>query len=215
MRTLSAVLAILALGSPAAANAQTLWLGPKTGANQATWTGEFGTPSNPFGSRTGLTAGATVSLGLGEVLAIQVEALYTQKGVAGPDEFRANVAYLEMPFLLKVALPLHAIHIQPLAMAGLAPAVEISCGALARGAYIPEAPPPPPRPANCISWRTEPRDVGLVLAAGFEVPLRRVKVSAEVRRTVGRSNIALGYEPLSSYNRVWSFLIGTAFPLRK
>jgi hypothetical protein len=100
-------------------------------------------------------------------------------------------------------------------MTGIAPAVELSCKAFASGGWIPEEPPRPPKPANCISWRTEPRDLGVVLAGGFELPLTSFKVTAEVRRVAGRSNIAQGYAPLSSYNRAWSLLVGTAFPIRR
>jgi hypothetical protein len=146
-----------------------------------------------------------------DIVALQLEALHSEKGAAGPGEFRASVAYLELPLLVKVALPLRALHIRPIALAGLAPALEISCGVLAQAAYIPEQPPPHPEQMNCISWRTEPRDVGVVLAGGIEVPVGRVNVTAEIRRTTGRRNIALGYAPLSTYNNVWSLLIGTAF----
>ena len=211
MSRLSTLLAMSVLACPAATTAQSLWLGAKAGLDRAAWTGDFGVPFNPFGTRTGLTAGATVSLGLKDIVALQLEALYSEKGAAGPGEFRASVAYLELPLLVKVALPPRALNIRPIALAGLAPALEISCGVLAQPAYIPEQPPPPPEQMNCISWRTEPRDVGVVLAGGIEVPVGRVNVTAEIRRTTGRRNIALGYAPLSTYNNVWSFMIGTAF----
>jgi hypothetical protein len=52
------------------------------------------------------------------------------------------------------------------------------------------------------------------MAGGVEVPVGRVRMTAEIRRTTGRRNIAQGYEPLSTYNNVWSFMIGTAFAVR-
>jgi hypothetical protein len=147
-------------------------------------------------------------------VALQLEALYSEKG-AGGDGFRASVAYLEVPLLVKVALPLHALNIQPIALAGLAPALEISCSVFAQPMHLPEQPPPPAQHMDCISWRTEPRDVGVVLAAGIEVRIAGVKATAEIRHTSGRRNIALAYEPLSTYNGAWSLMIGTAFAVAR
>ncbi len=215
MTRLAVLAATLFLASPAYASAQSVWAGAKAGLDRAAWSGDFGLSYNPFGTRAGVTAGVTLSVGLKEVLSVQVEALYTEKGATGPDGFRANMTYLEVPLLVKLALPLPALHIQPMAMAGLAPAWEISCRALAQPAYIPEAPPPAPIPMDCIGWRTERRDMGAVLAGGVEVPLGRVKVTAEIRRTTGRINVAQGYAPLSTYNNVWSFIVGMAVAVRR
>jgi hypothetical protein len=213
MRRLAPLLFALSLGLPVAACAQSLWLGAKAGVDRASWSGNLGASSKPYGTRTGVTAGATVSLRFSELLALQLEALYSEKGATRPDGFRADVAYVEIPLLVRLTLPLRALPIQPMAMAGVAPAWEISCGALARPNYIPEAPPPPAIPMDCIGWRTERRDVGTVLAGGVEIPMRGFEVTAEVRRTSGHSNIARGYT-LSTYNGAWSFVIGAAFAVR-
>ena len=65
-------------------------------------------------------------------------------------------------------------------------------------------------PAPCGDWRTGRRDFGAVLAGGIEVSLGRWRLTAELRHTAGRDNIASGYAPLSTYNEAWSLLVGSA-----
>ena len=217
MRQLGRLLVALGLGSAAAANAQSVSLGAKAGVNRSAFTGDFGLPSNanPFGTRTGIAGGVTLAIGFHEVLAVQVEALYTEKGVVGPDLFRMNIGYVETPVLLRATLPLDGLPFRPMIMAGVAPAWEVSCGAIGRPPYIPELPPPPPMAMDCIGWRTERRDLGGVLAGGVEVPLANVRITAEIRHTSGRTNIARGYPPFSTYNGVWSVMFGTAFSIHR
>lgn len=213
MKTLASVLLAAALSAPPPAAAQSFTVGVKVGLNHAAWTGDFGTGSNPFAARTGPVAGASFTVGIKEVVAIDIEALYSQEGATGPGAFRMDIGYLETPILVKLALPLAGIPIRPMILAGIAPAWEISCSAMAQPMTIPEAPPPAAVSTSCAGWRTERRDFSEVLAGGVEVPTGRLRLTAELRYTGGRSNIAAGYAPLSTYNRVWSFMVGTALAM--
>ena len=210
MKPLASLLVAVALSAPAFAIAQSVSVGLKVGLNQSAWTGDFGTGANPFGARIGPVAGATFAIGFKDVVAIELEALYNDKGATGPAAFRMNIGYLETPILLKLTLPLEGIPIRPMILAGIAPAWEISCTAIAQPMYIPEAPPPAAIPMSCSNWRTERRDFSGVVAGGVEVPAGRLRLTAELRHTSGRRNIARGYAPLSTYNGAWSFIVGTA-----
>lgn len=213
MKATTSILVAVVLAAPGAAGAQSVTLGVKVGLDHAAWTGNFGTPTNPFGPRTGPVGGASIAVGLREILSIQLEALYSRKGASGPGDFQMDIGYLETPILLKLAVPIAGLPVRPVVMAGIAPAWEISCAAAAQPLSLLDAPPPPAVPADCIGWRTERRDFGRVVAGGVEMPVGRLRLTAELRHTTGRTNIALGYAPLSTYNDAWSFLLGTAFAL--
>jgi hypothetical protein len=215
VKTTMAAIVIAILCCHVDAAGQSLRLGAKGGLVRASWTGEFGTPSSPFSARTGLIAGASLSLQLIDFAGIQVEAQYVQKGASSGNDFRATVGYAELPLLVRLAVPLDPSTIRPIALVGLAPALEIACSVRARPGNIPEAPPLPPQRMDCIEWRNRKRDVGVILAAGIETRSMPASLTAEIRRTSGRKNIIVGYERVRMFNNVWSIVVGATYAFPK
>jgi len=213
MRPITRAIAALALLAPVRAVGQTVSVGIKAGLDQAHWYGDFLTGSNPYRSNTGPVAGATLAVGVKEVVAIEIEALYARKGATGSGGFRMDMGYVETPVLLKLVLPLWALPVRPMLLVGVAPAWEVGCSALAEPMVIPENPPPGAVPTSCSGWRSEHHDLGGVLAGGLEAPMGRVRLTAELRYTRGRTNIAQAFAPLTTYNRAWSFMVGSALVL--
>ena len=215
MKVLASTLAALALSVPVPAAAQSILVGLKAGLNQASWYGDFLIGSNPYRADIGPVAGATLAIGIREVVAVQVEALYSRKGATGSGGFRMDIGYLETPVLLKVSVPVTGIPFRPMLLAGVAPAWEIGCAAIAQPFFLQDLPASGAVPMSCSGWRSERHDLGRVLAGGVEVPVGRLRLTAELRRTSGRTNIAQALAPMSTYNEVWAFMVGGALALSR
>ena len=205
----TAVLVCLAalVAWPSAGHAQRLTLGVQAGATRSTLR-----PDDPsFGWRTGRLAGLTAAYELTSWLGADAEALYVEKGAAGPDVFDMRISYFELPLLLRLTSPRSAWGIAPLVQAGIAPARELACSGRTRPHYIPELPPPPPVPLECGTQRTERDDLGVVLGAGVHWRAgRRVELQATVRSTRGRRDIARGWDFVTTKNRSTAFLLSGA-----
>ncbi|WP_166648149.1 porin family protein [Hymenobacter sp. UV11] len=119
MKKLLSVFALL-LGLPSLAFAQqgVFNYGLKGGFSLSTYAGQLDGPLNA-GYKPGFTAGAVATYGLAEHTTVQVEALYSQKGVfvdnypfrfnnsgSGPQfnawRYRATLSYLDVPVLAKL-----------------------------------------------------------------------------------------------------------------
>lgn len=94
---------VLSVSANAFAQSSDVGVGLKVGGNRAT-TGGADVPTN-VKAINGLTGGAFVSMTFGPSVGIQVEALFSQKGVGafdGRDKTRLTVTYVDIPILLKV-----------------------------------------------------------------------------------------------------------------
>ena len=103
MKKIILSLAVLA-GFTTAANAQTgLKLGLKGGFNGATFSG---TDSKGSEYKAGFAAGGLINYGFSDLIAVQGELLYSQKGAsidAGNNTtFKSTLGYIDVPILLKV-----------------------------------------------------------------------------------------------------------------
>lgn len=94
----------LLIGLASVANAQTgLKLGLKGGFNGATFSG---TDSKGSEYKAGFAAGGLINYGFSDLIAVQGELLYSQKGAsidAGSNTtFKSTLGYIDVPILLKV-----------------------------------------------------------------------------------------------------------------
>lgn len=107
---------------PQPADAQTLTLGVEGGVNFTNVTDY----SAETGGRTGLIAGGFLGIELSRIWTLQPEILYAQKGTS--TENRAlDLAYLEIPILVKALIPVGGNTIRPVVYAGPTFAFQISC----------------------------------------------------------------------------------------
>jgi hypothetical protein len=190
--------------------AQSLALGVEAGVSST----HLATPDDYWGSRLGFLLGASASVSLAPWLAVQAGLRLHEKGAAVPDEFEMRIRYLEVPLLVRLSVGSTAWHFRPVITFGLAPATELSCSARARPMYIPEAPPPPMRPMDCISDRTDRWDLGVVAGAGVEVRLGTLRATVAGQYTSGTHNIASGYPGgFPIHNRATSVVLSTSVPL--
>jgi hypothetical protein len=111
MRKLLVVLTAALLGAPAAGLAQIPSFGIKGGLNLANTNGE------DVDYRAGLSVGAFVSIPAGPMLALQPEALFSQKGEKIGGE-KSTINYLEVPVLLKLSPSLPGDMVRPIFFAG-------------------------------------------------------------------------------------------------
>lgn len=92
----------LLVGMAGAANAQTgITFGVKGGINYSTLTGDDVTGAE---SKVGLQAGALANFGLSDLISIQPEVLYSQKGAQSEDDSdsKLKLNYIDVPVLVKV-----------------------------------------------------------------------------------------------------------------
>ena len=165
--------------------AQNLEKGFKFGLSLANWSGA--SIDEDFTSRTGFAAGVYLGLKISEGSSHQPEILYVQKGtkIAEGDAkvvFRAD--YLEIPILAKYAFALSP-GARVFVFAGPAVAFKIS------GKLFVEV------DDFSDSYDLEElksTDVGLAFGGGIEIPLGALRLSADLRYTLGLTNVYEGDE---------------------
>lgn len=169
-------------------------------------------------STSGLIAGGFIRFGLGEVLALQPELLYTQKGAEAEDTAEGitanlNLDYLEVPVLLLARIPVEQSPVRPVVFAGPAVAFELTCELEGQSNGTSAT-------ADCDDaafedeLATKSVDVGAVFGAGVDFDLSDQAVfTLEGRYTLGLTNIQDTEVEEEVKNRVLSFLAGIGFRL--
>src|SRR5262245_26962478 len=118
MKRCSGVLLLLLFsGTPSTARAQVTAAGVKLGANFSKAIVDSDTEAS-LDSRSGFVAGAFVRFGM-HGFALQPEVVFSMKGgqqPAGSDQFALKLNYLEVPLLLRLAVPVG--HVAPFLVAG-------------------------------------------------------------------------------------------------
>ena len=195
---------------PSVALAQSLALNVEAGVSNA----QLVTPDNYWGSRFGWLVGASGSVNLTSWLALQGGLRLHEKGAEGPGSFEMRLRYLEFPVLARIALGPANWPLRPLIAFGLAPARELSCAERAVPPSIPEAPPPPARPEDCLSQRTDLWDSGLLAGVGGELRVGHFGMALTLQHVRGTHNIASGYRggyPI--HNRATSVVLSASLPV--
>lgn len=196
--------------APGAARA--VEMGIKTGADFATFEGDFGR-SLGGDRKWGFTGGGFMAFPASPRLAIQWEALYTAKGMkltvptgtdeagtpTGPYDVFWSLHYIEVPVTLRIAAP-QGWTWQPRAFFGPDLGITLSGNFRSKGGTAP--------PYSSAITHLKPVDVGFTAGAGVRRAMGHRALIGEARYTRGFDDI---YDQGSSYksiNSVFSFLLG-------
>jgi hypothetical protein len=195
---------LLALPGPAAANVQ---FGIKAGGNMARVTGaDAQDPVATLKNRVGFIAGVFVAFNMGSVFTLQLEGLYTMKGVSYVDttlDYSQKLYgdYLEIPLLLKLRIPTPLV--SPFVFAGPAVGFKLSEKLKLNGVDVPPIPGEPILKNN---------DYGAIFGGGLNIGSH---FQIDVRYSMGLAKIVNPDPPgspiLDVKNGVWSGTIGIAF----
>ena len=195
------------------ASAQGIKLGVKGGVNVAKiGGGDLAEFENDIGAstdnKTGLVAGAFAEFMIGNLFAIQPEVLYSQKGAkASPagDEYKLKGAYVEIPVLLKINIPIEGSKVHPHVYAG--PAVGFKASCKVSGTDV---------NADCESQEVETllgfplviasTDFGVAFGGGVSVDVGGAEVGVDVRYTLGLTSIDDEVDPYHITNKVISIM---------
>lgn len=160
-------------------------------------------------TRTGFTGGAFVTLRLTDLVAIQAEGLFAQRGFSlseAGSELSANLNGVTVPLLLKVGLPVDG-SIRPGLYVGGSASFESSCTISGDidGASVDE---------DCDSEQfdleRETTDFGVVLGGEVQIDLGGAFVLLDGRYDLGVRNLEVDTST-STKSRTWSFMAGMGF----
>jgi hypothetical protein len=214
-----AVLITAILSVTAAGWAAGLGIGLKGGLNIANLTGSDLLQGNNIAdetknSRLGVIIGVFVAFNISDMLAIQPEFLYTQKGgkyegtlAQGAGEaFTSEIKldYLEIPILLKASLLPNAAVIQPNLYFGPAFALKLKAEAetsQGEGEIYAEVPE---------GGNVKSNDYGLVFGGGLDFNLKGPEIGIEARYTLGLTDWT-SYQPVDMKNGTFSILASIGF----
>ncbi len=204
----------LAAAGPLAAQSPHPLPGVMIGYSRADLRGGTGAPA---GRRDGTLAGVFVRARLSRVLSVQPELLFARKGgrfTVGADTTGDGVpditgvadlelAYIEVPVLLRLNVLRHRGAISPAVFGGVAPAFRIGCAVGATtstaGITLPDC-----QSNNVFGLRGV--DLGLVVGGGMQIQYARSIVCLEARFTTGLRGI--GHDRNSVKNRALGILFG-------
>lgn len=209
-RSLLVALAVGALGTAPLAG-QTL--GVRGGVSIATWGGSDA--PDEASSRTALNVGANVTFPVAPNLGIQVGGVYAQKGATftetdpdvGTVEATAKFDYIEVPVLLRIAVPT-AGTISPHFVVGGAVAFEAGCEVEGSAAGITVT-------FDCSDFGLDTKsiDFGGVAGAGLSVGTAGpLSITLDVLYNLGLSSfVDDSTEDVDVKNRAFSILAGVSF----
>jgi hypothetical protein len=153
----------------------------------------LGEGGNLLNSRQGAITGVYLQFPLRDYLSIRPELLFSLKGgrtvAPGVADLDIELAYLELPLLLRASIPAGAV--RPVLFAGPSVAFQIGCD------FTVTSPTDSTRRATCGQdslTNVREWDFGLVGGGGVEMRLRRATVALEARYTVGTRSVLEGIE---------------------
>jgi hypothetical protein len=209
MRKLTVVLVIgafaclLAMPGPAAANVQ---FGIKGGGNMAKITGADAQDiDTTLKNKVGFVAGVFVAFNMGSVFTLQIEGLYTMKGVnmevtdvdtTVSEKLFAN--YIEIPLLLKLRIPTPLV--SPFVFVGASVGFKLSEKLNVDGQDVP-----------LVQALFKNNDYGAIFGGGLNIGSH---FQIDARYSLGLQKVIStlsGETPLDIKNGVWSATVGIAF----
>jgi hypothetical protein len=209
MRIPFSLVAALALGT--ALEAQPFFIGVRAGQSHSRQMVRFGSsclqrfcssnPMIPTGRRpSSPVSGISTTLELHELVAIESDLAFVERGMRdGINDLRLE--YVELPVLLRLAVPITLKGPHVFVHTGFAPAREVSCWAsrLQQQATIAD---------DCDIWRGPHVDLGIVIGAGLLLRRPMYQITASYRRTSGRRNLAPDPTSQERFNRSSAVLLG-------
>jgi hypothetical protein len=194
---------LLAIPTPASAGVQ---FGIKGGGNMAKITGQDAQDINTtLKNKVGFVAGVFVAFNMGSVFTLQLEALYTMKGVTMEvtdvsttyiEKIYGN--YIEIPLLLKLRIPTPLV--SPFVFAGPAVGFKLSEKLNVDGTDVPLG-----------EALLKNNDYGAIFGGGLNIGSH---FQIDVRYSMGLQKVIStleGETPLDIKNGVWSATVGIAF----
>jgi hypothetical protein len=198
-----ALIALCAVLSAGEAPAQ-VTLGLKAGVNVADLSVRSDDGSSvDIDTRTTFGGGAYVQAGLGDVFALQAEALYTQRGGRSSDEgLNLELGYVDVPMLFVARIPAGEASVMPALYAGPVVSFETACRLRSDGGAT----------VDCDSgdgFTTKSPDLSAAVGGGLDVFMGRYTLQLDVRYTHGFGDIDdSGGSDGRVQNRTWSFYLG-------
>ncbi len=231
----AAMIVVMSIFFVMPASAQIFGIGFKGGLNFSTLRGDFTFVEDgvemdfPMSTKTGFVVGAAFNTSLLPFISLQPEILYSEKGakIDMPfdefdffDEFGSasvdasiDLAYLEVPVLLRAGFPIPGF--SPFVYAGPAFAFNLSAemnydiDVTVNGMQFSES------ESEDIKDDIKSFDLGFVLGGGLEFGLPMLKLHAEIRYTMGLSNILdienNNNDDIDLKNGVVSLMVGVTF----
>ena len=206
MRRVTIVLLALCFATTAAEARAQVTLGLKGGLNISNVSATDADGSTiDLDSRTAFTGGAYLQAGIGSVLALQAEGLYSPGGATAADGPSLDLTYFDVPLLVLIRVPAGDSAIWPILYAGPVLSFETKCRLKGEeGASV-----------DCGSgenglFRTKNMDVGATFGAGIEIFMGSFTLQLDGRYNLGLVNIddTTGGTASSLKNRTWSFFLG-------
>lgn len=207
MKTFLRMALPLALLIAAPLQAQTT-IGVKGGVNVANISTNISDLPDVIDSKTGFVGGGFVTFGLGSLLAIQPELLYSQKGFQAEELGQTatlGTNYIEIPVLLKAQFKLAML--RPAIYAGPVVSFETGCNLDVLGVSF-----------DCdddegfVDRKTT--DWGAVFGANLDFFLGPVTLLVDARYQLGLANLADAPDVDEEVkNRVWQIMAGVGFTL--
>lgn len=191
----------LALAAPALGQGRTL--GVRLGTSIAT----LNTDAQDIldrENRTGVVAGVFYNRSLGGFLAYQVEVLYAGRGTAFEDGSSFDLAYVEIPALLKVSVPVGLL--RPGVFGGVALAVKVDCRVDEDGTST--------KCDDVDGLDVKGTDWNAVVGGDVQLGLAGLSVWGDARYYMGLSDIGEFADVVEDVkNRSWELTAGVGIPL--
>lgn len=171
-----------------------------------------GLTSIDWSFRPGLSFGGFCNFALNKVLSFEPEIYFTQKGAQHTEEIPGgqvtssiNMSYIEVPLLVRIAIPLGEDYIvRPRIFGGPTVAYKLSAKFMNRYEDLGGSSDQTADLADIKRWET-----GLVVGAGAEFDVKGGVFSAEVRYLWSLGSIST--DPPTKKNRVITVMLGFAF----
>lgn len=200
MRSAGVALVLLALGASEAAAQRPVRLGVIGGANLS---GAWGDDAEGTGTRTGFDVGGLVQLPMGDMITIQPEVHYTQKGyeveTAG-FESEVSLNYIQVPILFRAGVPLAEgfdVDFQVGPSFGFLVSCEASAGSVS---------------ADCDE-SVKSFDYGIIAGGSFSWAAGPGDLLFDIRYDLGLTAIGDQENAADVKNTNFQFLVGYAFPM--
>ena len=157
-------------------------------------------------SRIGFCGGGFATIGVGDIVVIQPEAMYTQKGAkweswyGPPGIITLKLDYVDIPLLFKFMLPVKGV-VKPNLFVGPYFAINVNAKRKIEGHVTSEE--------RNYGPYAEAAALGIVLGGGVDFSLKKGKIVFDGRYTLELTTTA--EEPFDQKNEVFSFMLGYSF----
>ena len=171
-----------------------------------------GLTSIDWGLRPALTIGGFFNFALNKVLSLEPEIYFTQKGTQHSEDIAAgvltssiNLSYIEIPFLLKLSIPLgEDFLVRPRIFGGPTVAYKLSAKFINRFESYGGSEDETADLGDIKRWET-----GMIVGVGADFDVKGGVFTADVR--YGWSLATISTDPPDKRNKVLRFMIGFAF----